>query len=114
MSRKRHKVDEERTKQARFVDYRSYWTLYGSVFLFGTDRSRQRDACFKRDNWTCTKCGEQRNEMLLDSHHVIPLGKHGDDSLANLTTRCKWTNCHRGEHVQTQFGVHTEIVKNTS
>jgi 5-methylcytosine-specific restriction endonuclease McrA len=103
MSRKFHKLDRERTAAANFLDERSYWTIYGAVFLFGSDKALLRDACFARDRYRCTKCGVPRLEINLDMHHVKPLGKGGDDSLNNVETRCKWESCHRMEHKQVQL-----------
>jgi hypothetical protein len=103
MSRKRHKFDAERTAAAKFLDERSYWTIYGAVFLFGSDKALLRDACFARDRYRCTKCGTHRLEINLDMHHVKPLGKGGDDSLGNTATRCKCESCHRMEHKQVQL-----------
>ncbi len=105
MSRKRHNVDREATEAANFLDRggrrkacRSYITHKGEHFLFGPDKSLLRAKCFLRDRFTCTECGEERDAEDLDMHHVIPLGKGGDDSLGNVTTLCKWTDCHKKKH----------------
>lgn len=57
----------------------------------------ERDAdlrmeCIKRDKGVCQIC--QRPKTNLEAHHIIPMAKHGEDSLENLVTLCQ--DCHRG------------------
>jgi 5-methylcytosine-specific restriction endonuclease McrA len=47
--------------------------------------------CIKRDQGVCQIC--RRPKVNLIAHHVIPLGKGGEDSLDNLVTICK--DCER-------------------
>lgn len=52
-----------------------------------------RRECYKRDNWTCRKCGAK--DKLLHAHHIIPYRISKDDSLSNLITVCQY--CHYNE-----------------
>jgi len=98
----------ELTAKARLKDPRSKiglrWDGTERVVLKGRDKSALRKACLARDNFTCSKCGSVNIEENLDMHHIEHLGKGGSDSLDNVTTRCKWGDCHRGEHVQVMSG----------
>jgi len=109
MSRKRHNVDREATEASDLMDRRSYITHKGEVFRFGRDKSLLRIVCFARDHFTCMECGKQNYAENLDMHHVIPLGKGGDDTLSNVTTRCKWGNCHKKEHVRPRWGAAKDV-----
>jgi|KBSMisStandDraft_5_1062788.scaffolds.fasta_scaffold28045_9 hypothetical protein len=40
----------------------------------------------------------------LDMHHILPLGKGGDDTLDNVTTLCKWGDCHKLKHRRPMWG----------
>lgn len=47
----------------------------------------------KRDNFTCQKCGFQdKTEVKLEAHHVVPLYMEGKDDLNNLIILC--FDCH--------------------
>jgi len=105
MSRKRHNVDSEATAGAKFFDKRSYVTHTGKEFRFGADKTVLRLECFYRDQHTCTSCGKWHYQCDLDMHHILPLGKGGDDKLSNVTTLCKWGDCHKKLHVRPRFGV---------
>jgi hypothetical protein len=95
------------TAGSGFLDPRSKIgvRLDGSLLvrLEGRDKSNLRADCLVRDRYTCTKCGRFRRDEELDMHHIQHLGEGGGDILENVTTRCKWGNCHRGEHGQVQF-----------
>lgn len=54
-----------------------------------------QQACFKRDHWTCVRCGYQGtpNAGDLNADHVIPRGEGGADTLDNLETLC--VPCHQ-------------------
>ncbi len=53
-----------------------------------------RKKAFKRDNFTCRKCGLEDKECeFLEAHHIIPLYAGGLDNLDNLITLC--SDCHR-------------------
>lgn len=45
---------------------------------------------FKRDNYTCSYCGNVGGSLEAD--HIIPFSKGGDDTLENLTTSCQKCN----------------------
>lgn len=47
--------------------------------------------CLKRDRGICQIC--QRPRTDLETHHMIPLSKGGEDTLENLITVCK--RCHK-------------------
>ena len=49
--------------------------------------------CFKRDNYTCQKCGSTKR---LECHHKIPIVSGGSNELSNLITLCH--NCHSKSH----------------
>jgi 5-methylcytosine-specific restriction endonuclease McrA len=109
MSRRRHNVDRGLTETEEFGDSRSYVTHKGEEFRFGKDKTCLRIDCFTRDGYTCTACGEEKPSWDLDMHHVVPLGKGGDDKLSNVTTRCKWGDCHKKEHVSVQWGAANDV-----
>ncbi len=53
-----------------------------------------RKKAFKRDNFTCRKCGLKDKECeFLEAHHMIQLYADGLDNLDNLITLC--SDCHR-------------------
>lgn len=54
-----------------------------------------QQACFKRDNWTCVKCGYEGTPRAGDLHadHIIPREEGGPDTLENLQTLC--VPCHK-------------------
>ncbi len=116
MSRRKHNIDQEATAAARFMDRRgprgtrrSYITKTGKQFLFGIDKEMLRLDCIARDKSTCTKCGKYLTDRDADMHHIKHLGKGGDDTLANVTTRCKWGQCHKGEHFAPKWGPKNDV-----
>lgn len=53
-----------------------------------------REKVFKRDNFTCQKCGLQdKSTKNLEAHHILLLGYGGTDELDNLITLC--FDCHK-------------------
>lgn len=98
MTRKRHDVDSEATRAARFEDNRSYVTHSGKEFRFGLDLRSIRECVYDRDRWRCVRCKRKVNLVTMHMHHVISRGRLGDDSLGNLQTLCM--PCHQKEHVQ--------------
>lgn len=54
-----------------------------------------REKCFKRDNWTCQKCGDKKN---LQVHHIKEFSKYTDERflINNGITLCK--KCHKSIH----------------
>lgn len=66
----------------------------------GSDKSiNWRKSVFKRDNYTCQKCGDSKGGNL-NAHHIIPFSV--DESLrfdvSNGITLC--TKCHKKEHLR--------------
>jgi 5-methylcytosine-specific restriction endonuclease McrA len=104
VSRKRHNVDAAATELACYYDKRSYITHTAKQFLFGRDKANLRVRCLLRDHFRCTECGKENDAENLDMHHILPLGKGGDDKLENVTTLCKWGDCHKAKHVRPMFG----------
>ena len=49
----------------------------------------------ERDNYTCQKCGANGENVVLDTHHIIPYRITKDNSLTNLVTLCH--RCHMKE-----------------
>lgn len=43
---------------------------------------------FKRDEFTCTYCGQKPPAVVLEVDHVIPVARGGQDAIENLTTSC--------------------------
>jgi len=56
-----------------------------------------RSEVFKRDNYTCTYCGERGKRLECD--HIFPLSRGGSDALDNLTTACR--PCNRSKRDKT-------------
>lgn len=50
---------------------------------------------FKRDEFTCTYCGQRPPAVVLECDHVVPVSDGGPDALENLTTSC--FDCNRGK-----------------
>ena len=68
--------------------------MFHSRFTFHKQTKRQsvnilKWKIFKRDNFTCQKCGSQE---LLELDHVIPLSKNGKDEEENYQTLCQPCN----------------------
>src|SRR5579871_2853311 len=47
-----------------------------------------RKVVLRRDDWTCTECGERPQPTELDVHHLVPRAAGGADSASNCTTLC--------------------------
>lgn len=57
-----------------------------------------RDSVFKRDNYTCQKCGARRSDgVMLVVDHIVPLSKGGKTELGNLQTLCDRCNLGKGD-----------------
>ena len=73
------------------------WSLvemFHSRFSFHGPTKRQdvsviKWKIFKRDNFTCQKCGSQE---LLELDHMIPFSKNGKDDESNYQTLCRPCN----------------------
>ena len=48
----------------------------------------------ERDGYRCSYCGSLN--LVLHTHHVIPLSRGGSNAMSNLTTLCE--RCHRAKH----------------
>jgi hypothetical protein len=56
---------------------------------------RKRFFVFKRDEFTCVKCGRSGRGIKLEVDHVTPVSRGGTDALDNLQTLC--FDCNRGK-----------------
>uniref|UniRef100_A0A6M3MAY5 Putative homing endonuclease n=1 Tax=viral metagenome TaxID=1070528 RepID=A0A6M3MAY5_9ZZZZ len=54
---------------------------------------------FKKDNFTCSYCGQKPPEIVLEVDHIVPVSKGGTDEILNLITSC--FNCNRGKSDKT-------------
>jgi len=50
---------------------------------------------YKRDNWTCQKCGLHIHDSNISCHHIIPFSVCKTDDPNNLITLCR--SCHGKE-----------------
>jgi hypothetical protein len=50
---------------------------------------------FKRDEFTCSYCGEKPPRVVLEVDHIVPVVEGGTDEKSNLTTAC--FDCNRGK-----------------
>lgn len=101
------RVDKEATKQAKFLDPRSYignrihpGTSHPCVYLRGEDRSYRRDEVRLIAQGKCTDCGVYcwiDGEM---DHVEGGLGTQRCDCFENLSWRCgsRYNNCHTKKH----------------
>lgn len=63
------------------------------------DWEARRSRVFRRDDWTCQRCGRaggRRGDAELHAHHKVPKSKGGSHNVSNLTTICD--RCHAVEH----------------
>lgn len=65
---------------------------------YGENWKELSEACRRRDNYKCRRCGRDfsHNKLALHAHHIIPLSKGGRNCLANLISLCE--DCHSKEH----------------
>lgn len=69
------------------------------IKLKGKDMEALRRACFKRDGYRCTQCGEAVSWQSGHMSHIKSKGAGGHDRIDNVTTKCR--NCHLNlEHSQ--------------
>ena len=59
-----------------------------------------RREVYKKDNWTCQKCGAKNTKLY--AHHLIPLFEGGSNELKNLVTLCE--ECHKDMHFHMRYG----------
>ena len=55
-----------------------------------------REAVFARDDWTCQHCKVPGGR--LDPHHILPRGRGGKDTLANLVSLHRLCHSYVHEH----------------
>lgn len=56
---------------------------------------RKRFEILKRDSFTCSYCGANPPNVVLEVDHIIPVSKGGDNNELNLITSC--FDCNRGK-----------------
>ena len=74
-----------------------YTISLGSGFRFNGYPSNWEElskAVRDRDGYRCGHCGSPN--LVLHTHHVIPLSRGGSNAMANLMTLCE--KCHRSKH----------------
>jgi hypothetical protein len=78
---------------------RRFWCSDNCVMVarLRTDWKLIREAVFRRDRYTCRKCGRSRVDrgFAPECHHIIAVAEGGTHELANLVTLCSL--CHREE-----------------
>ena len=83
---------------------------------YGTNWTKQRQKCLKRDNYSCRVCGTSQYEIDREPavHHITPRSlfegtPHEMNALSNLVTLCpgchgklegKYSNCDVDEFVE--------------
>lgn len=55
-----------------------------------------REMVFHRAGHRCERCGKHRNQIRVDPHHRLPVGRGGPDALHNLAALC--AECHDWAH----------------
>lgn len=75
----------------RIDRFQKKYSLQSSKILKiqATRNYKVRWKIFKRDNFTCQKCGCQED---LELDHIIPLSQGGEDKEDNMQTLCKKCN----------------------
>jgi 5-methylcytosine-specific restriction endonuclease McrA len=103
-----HKRDLAATREARFLDPRSFISRDGALFLYGDDWGPHREKLFERTKGQCEqiiqnngcagpiRCARLIRLDTMESHHVIERGKRGSDDLENLLGICH--GCHQRAH----------------
>jgi hypothetical protein len=81
-------------KKPSIIRVFKYVNIYKNVSL-------SRENVFKRDNYECVYCGNNKN-LTLD--HVIPQSKGGKDSWDNLVTACKRCNGEKADLTLEEYG----------
>lgn len=71
-----------------------------SLFEYPQEWDKIRKAVYRRDHWTCQRCGA--SDVELHAHHLIPLSEGGLDEMENLITLCK--DCHKDMHFKMKYG----------
>jgi HNH endonuclease len=71
----------------RYLDYLNQKRLESRDIEYW---SELRKEVFKRDNFTCSYCGNIGG--VLECDHIVPFSKGGSNELENLTTSCRKCN----------------------
>ena len=89
------------------------WNLKGGItpdrvrLRVSLDMKLAREACFKRDDYTCRDCGQHGGK--LNAHHIWPFQSYSQlkFEVSNLLTLCK--QCHDAFHKAAGGHVHPSI-----
>ncbi len=93
ISKSRKKLfKDKKLKVWSYIDGRS---KNASPARYGDDWFKIRLLIYKRDNFTCQKCGERMSKFPFHVHHIVPFLISFDNSLNNLITLCP--PCHGKE-----------------
>lgn len=84
------------TKKERNANWKGGVAVKTRGIRFSAEYKMWRKEVFKRDNWTCVKCGAR--STYLNAHHVKSFSKHPELRLdvSNGITLC--CQCHKNEH----------------
>ena len=58
-----------------------------------------REKVFKRDDYSCNICGNEKDDVPLEIDHIIPISKGGTDEMDNLQTLCKDCNIGKSDRI---------------
>ncbi|MCR3760388.1 HNH endonuclease [Clostridium felsineum] len=75
------------------------WEMSNKEIRNSKEYIEWRNAVFKRDNWTCQKCGKRG--ITINAHHIKPFAKYKNLRfvLENGITLCE--KCHKKIHKET-------------
>lgn len=80
-------------KTLQYVNYISGTSMFHKNLnmkrFFREVNAEDKLKIFKRDNYSCRKCGSKDN---LEADHIIPISKGGLNNIFNLQTLCKECN----------------------
>lgn len=79
---------------ARMKDWhKSVYKRKQKAFMDKDEWYKLRNACFKRDKYTCQRCDMKNGQGRgLTAHHIIPKSEDGANDIHNLITLC--VTCH--------------------
>jgi predicted transcriptional regulator len=101
----------EKLRQANLGSKR--WNWKGGItpdrvrLRVSLDMKLAREACFKRDDYTCRDCGQRGGK--LNAHHIWPFQSYPQlkFEVSNLLTLCK--KCHDAFHIAAGGNMHPTI-----
>lgn len=64
-----------------------------------------RMSIFKRDNFTCQYCGDEKRRPDLTVDHILPKSKGGKSSWTNIATACKKCNWKKADRTPEEAGM---------